>query len=260
MFRNSLWSAISAFTVVWLLMAPACFADCPIEPVVHENDLGDTQSISPESSSTDGESLEFGVVPAWKAPLGMGKIVVPSEESFAGDKNAAAKKSVAGKSTSTPANSQSVNPASLNAQSASLGAPISRSVNAPGASSTPVQKLVDLPVVHCKETNLAHAPKGKPGHEFTGMADYYHHKFYGMKTASGQILHKAKMTAAHRTLPFGTKVRVTHKRTGRSCIVVINDRGPFTPGKVIDLSHAAAVELDVIRAGTAMVACTVLED
>lgn len=96
--------------------------------------------------------------------------------------------------------------------------------------------------------------------EFSGLADYYHHKLYGKKTASGQLLKKECLTAAHRTLPFGTKVKVTNKRSGRYCIVTINDRGPFTAGKVIDLSHAAAVKLGVLQAGTALVACTVLDD
>lgn len=106
-----------------------------------------------------------------------------------------------------------------------------------------------------KET---HQPR-EHSKEFTGLADYYHHKLYGQKTASGEVLLKEKMTAAHRTLPFGTKVKVTNKKTGDSCVVVINDRGPFTPGKVIDLSHAAAERLGAISAGTVKVACTVLE-
>lgn len=94
---------------------------------------------------------------------------------------------------------------------------------------------------------------------FTGWADYYHHSFYGKKTASGHVLHRERMTAAHRTLPFGTKVKVTNKVNGTSCVVVINDRGPFTPSKVIDLSHAAASQLGMLRAGTVQVACTILD-
>ncbi len=95
---------------------------------------------------------------------------------------------------------------------------------------------------------------------FSGLADYYHHKFYGRKTASGELLQKEKYTAAHRTLPFGTKVKVTNKRSGKSCVVTINDRGPYTPGKVIDLSHAAASHLGVLSAGTALVACEVVAE
>lgn len=96
--------------------------------------------------------------------------------------------------------------------------------------------------------------------DFTGLADYYHHSLYGKKTASGKILHKEHMTAAHRTLPFGTRVRVTNKCNGASCVVVINDRGPFTKSKVIDLSHAAASHLGILQVGTAQVACTVVEN
>ncbi|MBA4078045.1 MAG: hypothetical protein C0508_23655, partial [Cyanobacteria bacterium PR.023] len=98
----------------------------------------------------------------------------------------------------------------------------------------------------------------KTGHDFMGMADYYHHSLYGKKTASGQVLEKHLYTAAHRTLPFGTHVHVKNHSNGRSCIVVINDRGPFTKSKVIDLSHSAAAELDMIRAGTCRVGCTVV--
>lgn len=100
----------------------------------------------------------------------------------------------------------------------------------------------------------------KKSSQFGGLADYYHHKFYGRKTASGELLQKEKYTAAHRTLPFGTKVKVTNKRSGKSCVVTINDRGPYTPGKVIDLSHAAASHLGVLSAGTALVACEVVAD
>lgn len=101
--------------------------------------------------------------------------------------------------------------------------------------------------------------KGIEKPHFTGWADYYHHSFYGKKTASGHVLHRERMTAAHRTLPFGTKVKVTNKVNGTSCVVVINDRGPFTPSKVIDLSHAAASQLGMLRAGTVQVACTILD-
>ena len=69
------------------------------------------------------------------------------------------------------------------------------------------------------------------------------------KTASGEMMNPAKMTAAHKTLPLGAKVRVTDKRTGRSVIVRINDRGPFIKGRVIDLSKAAAHKLGFIHRG-----------
>jgi len=83
---------------------------------------------------------------------------------------------------------------------------------------------------------------------FSGRAAYYGDNYKG-KTASGQIYDGAKFTAAHKTLPFGTRLRVTDTRTGRSVIVVVNDRGPFTPGRVIDLSLAAATSLGMIARG-----------
>lgn len=102
--------------------------------------------------------------------------------------------------------------------------------------------------------------KPTSGKEFMGLADYYHHSLYGKKTASGQVLKKEELTAAHRTLPFGTRVHVKNKHTGRSCVVVINDRGPYTKSKVIDLSHAAAHKIGLLDMGTARVACTVLPE
>ena len=69
------------------------------------------------------------------------------------------------------------------------------------------------------------------------------------RTASGEMMNPSAMTAAHRSLPFGTKVRVTNKRNGKAVIVRINDRGPFIKGRIIDLSEAAARELGFVRAG-----------
>jgi len=83
----------------------------------------------------------------------------------------------------------------------------------------------------------------------TGRAAYYH----GGRTASGEVSKPTDFTAAHRTLPFGKKIRVTNMRNGRSVIVRINDRGPYGGGRIIDVSHAAARELGMIDSGTAMV-------
>jgi rare lipoprotein A len=69
------------------------------------------------------------------------------------------------------------------------------------------------------------------------------------KTASGERMNPAAMTAAHRSLPFGTKIKVVNKRNGKSVVVRINDRGPFVKGRVLDLSKAAAQKLDFIRSG-----------
>lgn len=84
--------------------------------------------------------------------------------------------------------------------------------------------------------------------KFTGVAAYYDKDYKG-RTASGVNYDPSKLTAAHRTLPFGTRVRVTDPRTNRSVVVVVNDRGPFNKGRVIDLSLAAAKELRMIDRG-----------
>lgn len=84
-----------------------------------------------------------------------------------------------------------------------------------------------------------------------GHASYYRH---GRKTANGEPFNPGGMTAAHRTLPFGTKVRVVHEGTGREVVVRINDRGPFIRGRVIDLAQGAAQKLGLMASGTAPVA------
>jgi rare lipoprotein A len=91
-----------------------------------------------------------------------------------------------------------------------------------------------------------------------GLASYYANKYQGRKTASGEPFDTARLTAAHRTLAFGTKVRVTNLDNGRSVVVRVNDRGPFVSGRVIDLSPAAARQLDMLRAGVARVKLEVL--
>jgi rare lipoprotein A len=87
----------------------------------------------------------------------------------------------------------------------------------------------------------------------TGMASYYSAAFHNGRTASGERYSKYGMTAAHRTLPFGTRVRVTHLASGRQVEVRINDRGPFVQGRIIDLSYAAAQKLGMVREGVARV-------
>lgn len=86
-----------------------------------------------------------------------------------------------------------------------------------------------------------------------GIASWYGGKFQGRKTASGEIFDTNKFTAAHKTLPFGTLVRVTNLENRKTTVVRITDRGPFVEGRVIDLSHAAAVELDMMKTGLARV-------
>lgn len=87
----------------------------------------------------------------------------------------------------------------------------------------------------------------------TGVASFYSDKFNGRRTANGEIFHNKKLTAAHRTLPFGTYVKVTALWNGRSVVVKINDRGPFIKGRVIDLSKAAAAKLHLIGRGVGKV-------
>lgn len=83
----------------------------------------------------------------------------------------------------------------------------------------------------------------------TGIASYYNDKHEGKKTASGEIYYNTKLTAAHRTLPFGTEVKVTNISNGHSVMVKINDRGPYSKGRLIDLSKAAASEIGLIKKG-----------
>jgi rare lipoprotein A len=82
-----------------------------------------------------------------------------------------------------------------------------------------------------------------------GEASYYSDKLDGNKTASGETYDKNALTAAHRSLPFGTRVKVTYLKTGKSVEVVINDRGPHAKNRIIDLSGAAAREIGLIKAG-----------
>ncbi|WEK47366.1 MAG: septal ring lytic transglycosylase RlpA family protein [Candidatus Andeanibacterium colombiense] len=93
-----------------------------------------------------------------------------------------------------------------------------------------------------------------------GKASYYGREFAGHRTASGARFDPAGFTAAHRSLPFGSKVRVTNTRTGASVVVTINDRGPFARDRVIDVSQAAARELGLIGPGSGKVSLSVLDD
>jgi rare lipoprotein A len=90
------------------------------------------------------------------------------------------------------------------------------------------------------------------------MASYYGEGFDGRRTASGARFDMHALTAAHRTLPFGTLVAVTNTTNGRTVDVVINDRGPFVGGRSIDLSKAAAREIGMLRSGTAPVRVEVI--
>ena len=86
-----------------------------------------------------------------------------------------------------------------------------------------------------------------------GLASYYADSYEGKTTANGEIYRQGKITAAHKTLPFGTKVEVTNLSNNKSVVVRINDRGPFIRGRIIDLTKTAAREIDMVGAGVAKV-------
>jgi rare lipoprotein A len=106
-----------------------------------------------------------------------------------------------------------------------------------------------------RDANASINPSSGSGHSFSGMASFYGNES-GSKTASGQRFNQNLMTAAHRSLPFGTKLRVTHG--DRSVIVTINDRGPFIRGRVLDLSTGAARAVGLTSAGVGRVTAEVL--
>jgi rare lipoprotein A len=95
-------------------------------------------------------------------------------------------------------------------------------------------------------------------HTFTGKASWYGKELHGRRTASGERFDMHKLTAAHRTLPFGTKLLVKNHRTGKTCVVTVNDRGPHRASRCIDISHAAAREIGMWPNGEGHVTCTVL--
>lgn len=99
----------------------------------------------------------------------------------------------------------------------------------------------------------------KPKHSAKGYASWYGPGFHGRKTANGERYNQNKMTAAHKKLPFGTKVKVTNLNNNKSVIVRINDRGPYVRGRIIDVSKKAAKELAMLGSGTAPVRIETLE-
>ncbi|HKS13733.1 MAG TPA: septal ring lytic transglycosylase RlpA family protein [Pseudomonas sp.] len=98
------------------------------------------------------------------------------------------------------------------------------------------------------------------GYDKTGTASYYGSRHHGKRTASGERFNQHGLTAAHRSLPFGSRVRVTNLANQRSVVVRINDRGPHSRGRLIDLSRAAAQKIGMIRSGTARVRVQGLSD
>jgi rare lipoprotein A len=106
-----------------------------------------------------------------------------------------------------------------------------------------------------RDANASIAPASTGGRSFSGMASYYGNES-GSRTASGQRFNQSAMTCAHRSLPFGTKLRVTHG--SRSVVVTVNDRGPFVHGRVLDLSTGAARAIGLTSAGVGRVTAEVV--
>src|SRR5262245_1870049 len=102
-------------------------------------------------------------------------------------------------------------------------------------------------------TSVKPTPEDEGGH---GIASYYNQ---GIQTANGEKFDPGELTAAHRTLPFGTRLRVTNVATGQSVTVRVNDRGPFIPGRVVDLSEGAAESLGIVHRGIAKVKLDVVD-
>ncbi|HKU04934.1 MAG TPA: septal ring lytic transglycosylase RlpA family protein [Bradyrhizobium sp.] len=131
-------------------------------------------------------------------------------------------------------------------------------------SSTTRQATIEQPrrpVATASVVRRAPAPEasesqGKSGGKSQGIASFYSE---GTRTASGEKFDPNELTAAHPTLPFGTKLRVTNQRTGRSVTVRVNDRGPYVPGRVVDVSYSAAQELGMVGRGVAPVKLDVVQ-
>jgi rare lipoprotein A len=94
----------------------------------------------------------------------------------------------------------------------------------------------------------------------TGLASWYGPRFHGKRTASGEVFNQENFTAAHRTLPWGSRVKVTNLANGKSVQVRINDRGPFGKGRIIDVSRAAARVLGIVGSGITAVRIECLSD
>lgn len=97
------------------------------------------------------------------------------------------------------------------------------------------------------------------GHSDTGQASYYGNEFHGRKTANGERFDQGKLTAAHRSLPFGTRVKVTNTQNGKTVVVRVNDRGPFVKGRIIDLSSSAFRSIASLNAGVVPVRIQVMD-
>jgi peptidoglycan lytic transglycosylase len=116
--------------------------------------------------------------------------------------------------------------------------------------------LVPAGVAGCGST--APSPRTAESYTEEGVASFYAHRFHGRETAYGETYDERALTAAHRSLPHGTRVRVTNLKNGREVVVRINDRGPVSQKRLIDLSFAAAEKLQFVRQGLTRVRIEVL--
>lgn len=110
----------------------------------------------------------------------------------------------------------------------------------------------------CTTTKPSRPAAPAPGTRIVGLASWYGQKHQGRATASGEAFDMNKLTAAHRTMPFGTRLRVTNVETGRSVVVRVNDRGPWANDRVLDVSLAAARTLGMVGDGVTRVEIVVL--
>jgi peptidoglycan lytic transglycosylase len=125
----------------------------------------------------------------------------------------------------------------------------------------PARKVASVTHRRAAAATRKHPPASKQDAESPaashGLASFYRHQ--SAKTANGEMFNPSELTAAHRTLPFGTRVRVTNVATGQSVTVRVNDRGPFVNGRVVDVSHGAADKLGITGQGVAKVKLEVVQ-
>jgi peptidoglycan lytic transglycosylase len=122
----------------------------------------------------------------------------------------------------------------------------------------PILLLAILLTAGC--AGAAPRPDGLDDRPEVGLASYYGSRFHGSRTASGTSYDRRGLTAAHRTLPFGTRIRVTNLANGRSVVLTVTDRGPFRKDRIVDVSARAARRLGFLRDGLARVRVEVVEE